>query len=277
MAGANLCMIPLMDSNAVRESRVLWAFWLACALAATGAIAPLLLAGGTSSRIAGAVIPFGLAAVAMAVNAMTYHRGRPLASGLYFVAGLALVYGMLSMIAVPLRLAVIGTCPPAPALCQTGFEPPMTSGENSGLAFGIAMGTLAILVGFFGLLMLYRIRRQPAPSAPPVRRDSLATPVAAVAPLAKEKEPEPAATVPSATEPEPAAATPEPKGAAIPPPAPPKPRTRRAPKPVVVPPPEPLELTAPEEPLELAAPEERLELPAPSTPDAPSEDTPSSS
>ena len=46
-------------------------------------------------------------------------RGRSLAATLYFVAGLAIVYGILAMVAVPLRLAVVGTCPPAPAIGNT--------------------------------------------------------------------------------------------------------------------------------------------------------------
>jgi hypothetical protein len=272
-----------VDSTSGRESRVLWSFWLACGLAATGAIAPLLLAAGGSNRIAGAAIPFGVAAVALAANALTYQRGRPLATGLYFIAGLALVYGMLSMIAVPLRLAVLGTCPPAPALCPVGFERPMTGGEDSGLAFGVAMGTLAILVGFFGLLMLFRFRTAFVSTPPPVRRDAPVTPVAAVV-VSPPKEVEPAATAPSVVEPEAAPATAAPAtevdvAAVAPPPTPRKPRAKRTPGPAVapVPPPEPLELTAPEEPLELAAPEERLELPAPSSADEPTEDTPSSS
>src|SRR5467141_973007 len=144
-----------MDSISQREPRVLWSFWIACALALTGGILPLILAAGGTNRIAGAAIPFGIAAMAFAVAALIYQRGRPLATSLYFLAGIALVYGMLSMIAVPLRLAVLGTCDPAPSVCAPGFERPLSGGEDSGLAIGIAMGTLAILVGFFGLLMLF--------------------------------------------------------------------------------------------------------------------------
>ena len=147
---------------------MLWSFWVACGLAVTGAILPLLLAIGGTNRISAAAIPFGVAAMALAAAALLYDRGRPLATALYFIAGLALVYGMLTMIALPLRLAVIGTCDPAPAICSAGFEQPMSPGENSGLAIGVAMGTLAILVGFFGLLMLFRIRpHTAAPGALP--------------------------------------------------------------------------------------------------------------
>jgi hypothetical protein len=257
-----------MDTNSQREVRVLWSFWIACGLAVTGAILPLLLAVGGTNRIAGAAVPFGVAAIALAVTALMYHQGRPLATALYFIAGLALVYGMLSMIAVPLRLAVIGTCDPAPAICASGFERPMSGGEDSGLAIGVAMGTLAILVGFFGLLMLFRIRPQTA-TAPPTRIARPWVPPATDTPASSLAEP---AAAPAMAEPAPAVAELEPKTAGVAAPAetpavapvegagaapkpPRKPRVKRA-KPQA-------ELAAPVEPLELAAPEEPLELPAP--------------
>ena len=251
-----------MDPISRGEPRVVWSFWIACGLAVTGGILPLLLGAGGTNRIAGAAIPFGVAAMALAAAALLYKQGRPLATALYFVAGMALVYGMLTMIAVPLRLAVIGTCDPAPAVCLAGFERPMTGGEDTGLAIGVAMGTLAILVGFFGLLMLFRIRPQAA-TPPPTRIEKPWAPPAAEPTAAAVAEPEPAATVvaPMADSP---AATPEVAAAAgtAPPPKPArKPRPKREPKP-------PPELPAPEERLELAAPEEPLELPAPTEAEA---------
>jgi hypothetical protein len=250
-----------MDTNSQRELRVLWSFWIACGLAVTGAILPLLLAAGGTNRMAGAAVPFGAAAIALAAGALLYHQGRPLATALYFIAGLALVYGMLSMIAVPLRLAVLGTCDPAPAICASGFERPMSGGEDSGLAIGVAMGTLAILVGFFGLLMLYRIRPQ-ATTAPPTRIAKPWVPPATDAPASSPAEPAPEAAV---AEPAPVvAATPAVAPAAAPddgvgtaPKPARRPRVKRA-KPQA-------ELAAPVEPLELAAPEEPLELPAPAS------------
>src|SRR5260370_15035695 len=90
------------------------------------------------------------------------------------------------MLAVPLRLAVVGTCPPAPTHCPLGFEQPMTSGENNGLGVATFCGVLAILTGFYGLLLFYRrltivARRQPNlwPAQPPVQ----ATTPAPVEPL----------------------------------------------------------------------------------------------
>ena len=241
---------------------MLWSFWIACGLAVTGGILPFLLAAGGTNRIAGAAIPFAVAAMAFGATALLYERGRPLATSLYFVAGIALVYGMLFMIAVPLRLAVVGTCNPAPDICPAGLERPMSGGEDSGLAIGVAMGMLAILVGFFGLRTLYHLRKQAMP-APPVRRER--TPWVP-RPAAAEPQPQPLAVTEPIAVAEPTlrsdAQTPAAQATATPdvtaPPKPPrKPRAKRAPQP-------PPELAAPAEPLELPAPEAPLELPAPS-------------
>src|ERR1700681_2924146 len=110
-----------------RDPRVLWSFWIACGLAVTGGIAPWALAAGGPNRLAAAIIPFAVAALAMAANALMYQRGRSLATALYFLAGVAIVYGMLMMFAVPLRLAVGGTCPDPPAVCPPGVERGLSS------------------------------------------------------------------------------------------------------------------------------------------------------
>jgi len=161
-------------------------------------VAPLLLAG-TSGRLSGVVLPFAVAAVALAACGALQHRGRPVAAGLYFVAGLAIVYGILAMLAVPLRLAVVGTCLAPPAPCGFGLERPLTQAESSGLAFAIGMGIVGLLVGFFGLVVLYR--RPSAsrsagepPCTPPTRRIAPVVTTTAPPPAA---EPEPAAKEPA--------------------------------------------------------------------------------
>lgn len=158
-----------MNETLARDPRVLWSFWVSCGFAVTAGIAPWLLAAGGPNRLAGAIIPFTVAAGAMAANALMYQRGRSLATALYFLAGVAIVYAMLMMFAVPLRLAVGGTCPDPPAVCPAGLERGFSSGEATGFTIAIVMGVLSILSGFFGLLMLYR--RQPKLQAsPPMER-----------------------------------------------------------------------------------------------------------
>lgn len=228
----------------------MWIFWVAAALVAVGAVAPLAFSG-LHGRISYVAIPFAVAAVVLGADALMYHQGRPIAVALYFVAGLAIVYGILAMLAVPLRLAVVGTCPPAPAHCPFGFEQPLTSGENSGLGAATFLGILAIFIAFYGLLLLYR-RRSVA-----TRKQASAWPAA---PPAAASTPAPAVTAPP--EPAPVAVV-EPAPAAPPDPAPepapaPKPAARVPRKRAVRAPKAPVE-----ELKELPAPEELKELPPP--------------
>lgn len=162
-----------MDQTPGQADRGLWGFWIACAVAAIGAVTPYVLSGG-SDRVNGALIPFALAAVAFAACALLHHQGRPIATALYFVASLAVVFGLLSLLALPLRLAMLGTCP-GPERCALGLERPITSSETSALGFAIAMGIVSILAAFFALRTQYhrhRIRKRAAnpPTPPPPAR-----------------------------------------------------------------------------------------------------------
>ena len=225
-----------MDSSSVHERRLLWAFWIACGLTVVGGIAPFVFGGG-SNRISGVVFPFALAAIALGACAVLYRQGRPVTTALYFVASLAIVYGILALVAVPLRLAVIGTCPPEPARCALGLERPLTAAEDAALAFAIGMGIVAILTGFFALVMLYRRQSVIPPPTPPARR---IVPVATSAPA----ETAPSASKPEiASEPERVVAEPEQEPA--------------------------LELPAPPETLELPAPAEAATTPEDAPPAAP--------
>ena len=165
-----------MHQESGQERQLIWAFWLAAALAAIGGVLPVVV-GGTSSRIAGVIIPFGIAAVALGLCAILHSAGRGITSALYFVAGLALVFGILSMFALPLQQAVLGTCPAPPQPCSGGLQRPLTVAENTGMGFGAGFAIASIFVGFFGLFVLYRGRALPTP-APPVRK---IPPVAATA------------------------------------------------------------------------------------------------
>ena len=176
-----------------------WTLWAAAALAALGGLAPLVF-GGTSSRIALVIIPFGIGAVIFAACAFLPNQSRGLTAILYFVGGLAVVYGLLSMLSLPVRLAVLGTCPAPPARCTTGLPIPLTNGENTGLGVAAAFGIIAIFLGFFGLVTLYR--RSGVAAAPP--------PVRTIPPVA----PPPAAATPPS--PPPAASPPEPVAATTP-------------------------------------------------------------
>lgn len=209
---------------------IAWTLWLAAALLVVGGLTPFVF-GGTSSRVDSVIVPFWIGAALFAACAFLPNQSRGVTALLYFVGGLAIVYGLLTMFSLPVRLAVLGTCPAPPARCTTGLPTPLTDGENTGLGVASGFGILALFIGFFGLVTVYR-RSAPATKAPPVRTippvaPSPATPAA------------PAPPAPPAT------------------PAPPAPVVPAAP--VAAP---PVEKTAAEE-LELPAPEELPELPPP--------------
>jgi len=145
--------------------RLVWAFWVAAGIAFVGGLLPLLF-GGTSSRMANAAIPFTVGAAAIAACGLLHRQGRTITAGLYFIASLALVYGMLAMFAVPLELAVLGSCSPGPAPCA-GVGRPLTVGENTGMGFAAGFALVSLFVGFFGLMVVYRKPAVP-PASPPV-------------------------------------------------------------------------------------------------------------
>lgn len=218
-----------MITQPEKDQRVAWAFWAACVLAAIGAITPFLFGEGFGGRLSGVLFPFAIAAAAMAAIALFHYYGRLFTILLYFVGGIAIVYGVLGMLAVKLTLLVAGSCDPAPAYCPAGFQRPLTSAESTSISVVVIFGALAILAGFFGLMLMYRRRPLPRP--------------AQVWPASAPELPGPAM-------PELVAATPAP--------APAGPKAG-----AIAEVDEPKELPAPDEPLELPAPEEPKELPPP--------------
>ena len=116
-------------------------------------------------RIRRPVVLTAAVLVALAIAALTYRRGTSITALVYFVSGLAIAYGMLLVLAVPLRLAVLGSCPPAPARCAAGLELQLSTVENSGLTIAVVFGVLALFTGFVGLVVLYR--RLGSSAAPP--------------------------------------------------------------------------------------------------------------
>ena len=180
--------------------RVAWSFWGAGVIAFVGGLVPVLI-GGTSSRIATVAIPYSIAAVAFAASGFVHRQGRAVSAVLYFVAGLAIVYGLLAMFSVPLQIAALGSCDAPPAPCATGLMRPLTLAENSGMGFATGFGVASLFVAFFGLMVVFR-RAAVAPSTLPVRRIPPVNSPAQKPASTPEPEPEPVA-VAAAAEPEP--------------------------------------------------------------------------
>ena len=269
-----------MKATWSREPQLIWSFWAAAAFVALGGAIPFLV-GGSSSRVATVFIPFAIAALAFAACALVHEQGRVITSVLYLLAGLAIVYGFLTMFALPLQLAVLGTCPVAPQPCPSGLQHALTVSENTGIGAAAAFGIAALFIGFFGLVVVYRRSATALAATPPVRtippvgpRAATVPPTAADAPKT-ESGAAPAEAKPAAEEtpPEPKA-EPEVKPAAAELPEPkaepevkaavtelPKPKPKRKPRPKVTA--EVKELPEPKPELELPAHEEseRPELP----------------
>lgn len=156
-----------MSSVWKQEPKLIWSFWAAAALVAVGGAVPFLV-GGSSSRIAGVFVPYVIAALAFVACALFHEQGRGVTSAIFLLAGLAIVYGLLTMFALPLQLAVLGTCPVAPAPCPGGLQHSLTLAENTGIGFAAGFGILALFIGFLGLVVVFR--RVTAPlQTPPVR------------------------------------------------------------------------------------------------------------
>lgn len=192
-----------MITGTGQERRVIWALWLAAAIVAAGGLMPLVF-GGTSSRIVSAIIPFGIGAIGLAACAVFHSQGRTPVSVIYFVAGLVIVYGLLSIFSLPIRLAALGTCPALPAPCSTGLPRPMTDGENNGIGAAAAFGIAGLLLGFYGLVVAFR-RPVLQRATPPVRRiPPMDKPAAASAPspAPPEAKAQPAAAAKAEEEPE---------------------------------------------------------------------------
>jgi hypothetical protein len=155
-----------------RERLLQWLFWTGCGLAVVGGIAALAIPHGGVNRIGPVAVPFALGAAALAILGLGRQLDRWLVLVLYAVPALALTYGLMMVASVPLRLAVLGTCPAAPAVCPVGFEPVMTGGENLALQIAVGFGVAALVVTVTALEVQFRPRLRlfkasPAPAAPP--------------------------------------------------------------------------------------------------------------
>jgi hypothetical protein len=166
---------PTVIKRPPRERLLAYLLWSACGLSAAGAVAVIAfpLAGGVN-RVAGVAIVLALV--------------------LYGVAALALTYSLMSLASLPLRLAVIGSCPPAPQACPPGFEPSMTGGETLGVEGGIVLGVLALLVVVTAMEVRFRPRLRIIGRAPALRHEPAPPPPPEMKPSAIVKKP--ASTVP---------------------------------------------------------------------------------
>jgi hypothetical protein len=178
-----------------RERLLIYLLWAVCGCAVAGALAAVALPlGGAVNRIAGVAIPFGIAAAAAAALALSPSLERWLSLVLYGLAALALTYSLMSLASLPLRLTVLGTCPPSPSACPTGFEPAITGGEMLGVEAGIVLGLVGLLIAVAAMEVRYRPRlriigRAPIPSEAPAPPPEMMPSAIVKKPVAGDKQP----------------------------------------------------------------------------------------
>lgn len=148
--------------QAQRSNRVAdWCTWAACALVVVGALMVIGVPWGGTNRVIGVAVPFGIAAVALAATPFLPDPTGWLRGLVYALATLAVLYGMLLALSLPVRLAVQGTCPPTTATCPLGFERPSTSAETFAVYAAATCGALALAFVFIAVEMRYVHRSRP--------------------------------------------------------------------------------------------------------------------
>lgn len=145
-----------MDRRLSRYPAHVWCLWVACGLTVVGGLTVLAAAVGGQDRIAGVAVLYAAAAAATAANALTQRRSPWLTAFLYVAATLALCYGMLLVLSLPLRLSVESLCQPSPAPCPVGFDRPITAGENVGVYVAVISGVLALISTFLAAEIQFR-------------------------------------------------------------------------------------------------------------------------
>lgn len=138
-----------------------WGTWAASAFAAVCSVIAIAAPAGGTNRVLGVAVPFAIGAVALAASALASRRVGWLSGALLAVATLAILYGGLLAVSLPLRLAVEGTCPKAAPSCPLGFDRPITAGENFAVYASAIGGVTALVLAF--VVVEARYLRKPRP------------------------------------------------------------------------------------------------------------------
>ena len=129
---------------------------------AAGLVALVAPAGGIN-RLSGAALAFAVSAAIQAVNAVTQRRSGWWSGLMYTAAALALLYGVILAVSVPIRLTLEGSCQPAPAPCPLGFDVPITARENLAVYVSVIFGVLSMVTNFVAAELQFRPRRPRSP------------------------------------------------------------------------------------------------------------------
>jgi hypothetical protein len=146
-----------------------WCLVAGCVLTAAGGVVVLVAPAGGANRVSGVALPFAVSAVAQLVNVLTRRRSPWVSGLLYAVAVLAILYGLILAVSLPLRLTIEGPCEPAPAPCPLGFDLPIRAGETIAVYAVVICGLLSMVLNFVAVELQFRPRRIrfPASDDPP--------------------------------------------------------------------------------------------------------------
>jgi hypothetical protein len=125
----------------------------------------LVAPAGGANRVSGVALPFAVSAVAQLANVLTRRRNGWLSGLLYAVAVLAILYGVILAVSVPLRLTIEGPCQPAPAPCPLGFDLPIRAGETIAVYAAVVCGLVSMVFTFVAVELQFRPRRIRFPAA----------------------------------------------------------------------------------------------------------------
>ncbi len=123
-----------------------------------GAAAVIYPSIGGHDRVLSALPALVVAAASLIANAIAWQRNVWLSAATFGLAGVALLYAMLTVLSLPVRLSVEGTCPRTAGTCPIGYEFPITGSESFSVYAATASCVLALLLVLFGL-ELRHIRR----------------------------------------------------------------------------------------------------------------------
>ncbi len=154
-------MFPALKSLTQPPNRLTsvdWCLLVGCVVIAAGGVIVLVAPAGGTNRVSGVVVAYAVSAVAQLAN-VPARRLNSWASGLlYALAVLAILYGVILAVSLPLRLTIEGACQPAPAPCPLGFDVPITAGENVAVFAAVICGAVSMLIVFVAAELQFRPR-----------------------------------------------------------------------------------------------------------------------
>jgi hypothetical protein len=155
-----------VDQRPVRSRVADVCTWAAAAFAAAGAVVAIAAPAGGTNRVLGVALPFAISAAALAANGLTSLRVGWLGGLFYAAATLAILYGMILALSLPVRLSVEGICPPTTASCPLGFEHPARSAEIFAVYAATACGAFALALAFVAVEARYLRTPRPKKNQP---------------------------------------------------------------------------------------------------------------